>query len=86
LANSRLACWALRQDARADVEVHHNAVSNNRNGITTVYAHRDNVDTLCPGPDGQHQLKNLWVHDNTITEWKAAGQDPKSTWKYGDGA
>jgi parallel beta-helix repeat protein len=119
----------IRVSLSPDVEVHHNVVSNNRNGITAAYAHRDYADTLCPGPDGQHQLKNLWVHDNTITmptgqsgvvasdaankvfgawnnrfdrntyvigttaqpfewrgdatitEWKAAGQDPNSTWK-----
>jgi parallel beta-helix repeat protein len=57
----------IRVSLSPDVEVHHNVVTNNRNGITAVYSHRSYANTWCPGPDGQHQLKNLWVHDNTIT-------------------
>ena len=57
----------IRVSLSPDVEVHHNAVSNNRNGVTAVYSERSYANTWCPGPNGQHQLKNLWVHDNTIT-------------------
>jgi len=56
----------IRVALSPDVEIYGNTVKNNANGITGVYAHRDNPDTWCPGPDGQHMLANLWVHDNTI--------------------
>ena len=62
----------IRVSLSPNVEVHHNVVTNNRNGITAAYSHRSYANTWCPGPDGQHQLKNLWVHDNTIT--MATGQ------------
>jgi len=128
-ASGEWMAGGIRVSLSPDVEVHHNVVSNNRNGVTAVYSQRSYADTWCSGPDGQHQLKNLWVHDNTITmptgqtgvvasaatdqvfgawnnrfdrntyvigtttqpfvwrgdktiaEWKAAGQDPNSTWK-----
>ena len=128
-ASGEWMAGGIRVSLSPDVEVHHNVVSNNRNGVTAVYSHRSYADTWCSGPDGQHQLKNLWVHDNAITmptgqtgvvasaatdqvfgawnnrfdrntyvigtttqpfvwrgdktiaEWKAAGQDPNSTWK-----
>jgi len=56
----------IRVSLSPNVEAYGNTVKDNANGITAVYSHRDNPDTWCPGPDGQHQLANLWVHDNTI--------------------
>ena len=56
----------IRVSLSPNVEIYGNTVRNNNNGITALYSRRDSVDTWCPGPDGQHQLKNLWVHDNII--------------------
>jgi parallel beta-helix repeat protein len=44
-----------------DVEVHHNTIEDNESGIYGI------DDTRGSGPLGPWALKNLWVHDNTIT-------------------
>ncbi len=45
----------------SDVEVYGNTVSDNHNGITAIQATRET------GMFGQHALRNVHVHDNTIT-------------------
>jgi len=52
------------------IEVAHNTVSDNANGVTLI----DSGDraTEDPAPHGEHRVQNVWVHDNTIT--MAAGQ------------
>lgn len=43
------------------MEIHHNILSGNPNGILGAQTARGS------GPDGPYVLRNLFVHDNTIT-------------------
>ena len=47
--------------ASSNVEVHHNTVSDNANGISGIQQDRQSSQT------GKYLLEQLFVHDNTIT-------------------
>jgi parallel beta-helix repeat protein len=53
--------WAIVVSSSPNVEVHHNTIADNAQGIFGVQD--DRIET---GSHGPFLLKNLWVHDNTI--------------------
>jgi hypothetical protein len=47
------------------IEIAHNTVADNANGITLLDSGRRTGER--PAPHGPHVVRNVWVHDNTIT-------------------
>jgi hypothetical protein len=62
------------------IEVAHNVVRDNANGITVIGS--GNRTRERPAPHGQHVVENVWVHDNLVT--MSAGQTTGAVEDTGD--
>ncbi len=67
--------------ASPNVEIYGNTLTGNADGIGAVQQNRPEI----PSPLGPHEISNLWVHDNTITQaggWAAGMVDDISDLSY----